>query len=161
MGKMPGQGALPPHVVADMIREAKARGKCADVSTLGYICTEEAGHFPLSPHKGTDPQGNVKDVWMASPGAWDADAACSIRANMLRDKAAKADKLAESFTVFISRLEATPGYDFVKAWEKVLGLVEAMPGRLTAQDGMELLAYFITRLSWSDPDTIPRGVRDE
>jgi hypothetical protein len=151
---MPGSGNLPPRVVAEMIREAKERGKCAQVSTLGFVCTNPADHGQ-SPHVATDAHGNVKDVWMTAPGAWDAEQMISLRVNALRDKAARGDELAASFMVSVGGLEASD-HDFVKAWERVLGLIEAMP-RLTAQDGMELLSYFITRCCWSDPDTIPRS----
>ena len=66
MATMPGHG-LPAHLVAALIKASKIQGKCADVSTLGWICTREAGHDGA--HQATDPKGTVHDTWIEAPNA--------------------------------------------------------------------------------------------
>lgn len=156
MGTMPGQGALPPHVVARMIEKARADGKCASVSTLGYICTNPAGH--QGAHVAQNALGVTADSWVEAPDAWTAD--CSPTANTrLVELANRGDHLHNNFKTVIQEFEHK-GLDFIQTWERVEDMIGiAVAQGLTRQSAMELLSYFITRCCWSNPDTIPK--RDE
>jgi hypothetical protein len=156
MPVMPGKGSLPPHVVAKMIGDAKAQGKCARVSTMGYVCTNPDGHAGV--HVATDQLGNTADSWIEAPDAWSVDdVPCSPKANTeLRQKAARADSIYRGFQTMVRQLEEDPRLDFVEVWELVERLVLGMPGSMDYKSCVELMSYFVTRGCWSDPDTIPK-----